>query len=59
MMYGLYCPNMTASQINTLCKSKMMFDFAIMLDGGHVAAINAHNNKINTSLKQLYAIKFL
>lgn len=59
MMYGLYCPNMTASQINTLCKSKMMFDFAIMLDGGHVAAINAQNNKINTSLKQLYAIKFL
>ena len=37
----------------------MMFDFAIMLDGGHVAAINAHDNKINTSLKQLYAIKFL
>lgn len=59
MMYGVYCPNMTASQINTLCKSKMMFDFAIMLDGGHLAAINAVDNKINTAQKQLYVIKFL
>ena len=49
---------MTAQQINIICKGKFMFDFAIMLDGGHVAAINAECNKINTKLIQYYAIKF-
>lgn len=59
MFYGVYFKNMTASQINDSCKNKFKFDFAIMLDGGHVAAINAACNKINTGLKQYYAIKFM
>ena len=58
MFYGVYFKNMTAQQINTACKNKFKFDFAIMLDGGHVAAINAECNKINTKLIQYYAIKF-
>lgn len=59
MMYGVYVSNMTGSQVNDLCKNKMKFEHAIMLDGGHVSAINAKDNKINTSLKQLYCIKFI
>lgn len=59
MFYGVYIKNMSASQINTFCKDKLKLDMAILLDGGHVAAINSTNNKINTSLKQLYAIRFL
>lgn len=59
MVYGVYCKNMTALQINALCRDKLKFEFAILLDGGHVAAINAVNSKINTSQKQFYAIKFI
>jgi hypothetical protein len=58
-MYGVYFKNMTAQQINVMCKGKFMFEFAIMLDGGHIAAINAKDNKINTQQRQLYAVKFL
>ena len=59
MMYGVYCKNMSASEVNTFCKSKLKLELAIMLDGGHVAAINGAVNKINTKLRQLYCIKFI
>lgn len=59
MMYGVYCKDMTATQVNALCRDKMKFEMAIMLDGGHVAAINSAVNKINTALRQFYAIRFL
>ena len=59
MMFGVYCKNMSASQINTFVKTKLKLEFAIMLDGGHIAAINAAVNKINVNQKQLYAIKFM
>lgn len=59
MLYGVYCKSMTALQINTLCRDKMKFEFAILLDGGHIPAINAADSKINTSQKQLYTIKFI
>ena len=32
---------------------------AVMLDGGHVAAINGACNKINTQTRQFYAVRFL
>lgn len=59
MLYGVYCKNMTAAQINTMMRDKFKLEMAILMDGGHVAAINAANNKTNTSQKQFYAIKFL
>lgn len=59
MLYGVYCKSMTAAQVNTFAKDKLKLEMAIMLDGGHIAAINAANNKINTAQKQLYAIRFL
>ena len=58
MFYGVYFKNMTASQINKMCSEKFKFQYAILLDGGHIAAINGEVNKINVYQKQLYAIKF-
>ena len=59
MCYLLYCKNMSASQINTHCKDKMKFEMAILLDGGHVAAINGEESfaKINTSQAQYSLIQ--
>ena len=41
MLYGVYCRSMTAQQVNALCRDKLKLTRAVMLDGGHVAAINA------------------
>lgn len=59
MLYGVYFKNVTAQQINVMCKGKFGFEMAILLDGGHIAAINAACNQINVSQRQLYAVKFL
>lgn len=59
MFYGIYCKNMTAAQVNTLMKNSMKLDMAVMLDGGHVAAISGTDNKINTAQKQYYAVKLV
>lgn len=59
MLYGVYCKNMTAQQINAFCRDKLKLISAVMLDGGHVAAINGACNKINTQTRQFYAVRFL
>ena len=59
MLYGVYCRSMTAQQVNALCRDKLKLDYAVMLDGGHVAAINGACNKINTQTRQFYAVRFL
>lgn len=59
MLYGVYCKAMTAAQVNVFARDKLKLDMAIMLDGGHIAAINAACNKINTKQRQLYAVRFL
>lgn len=58
-MYLLYCKSMTAKEINAFCKDKLMLDKAILLDGGHVAAINGEESfaRINTAQRQLYLIQ--
>lgn len=60
-VYGVYYKNMTGAQINAHCKDKMQFEMAIMLDGGHIAAINGAEKfaQINTSQKQGYGIQFI
>lgn len=50
---------MTAQQINALCRDKLKLEYAVMLDGGHVAAIHAACSKINTNQRQYYAVRFL
>jgi hypothetical protein len=57
-IYGVYCKNMTGPEINAFCKDKMKFDIAILLDGGHIAAINSAEIKINTAQSQGYAIQW-
>ena len=61
MVYGVYYKNMTGSQINTHCKDKMQFDFAILLDGGGLASMNGGESfaKIKTGIKCGYAIQFI
>ena len=50
--YLQYYPNMSASQINAYCQNKMKFDFAILLDGGHIAAINGSESFAEINMKQ-------
>src|SRR5574344_820399 len=49
MLYGVYCRSMTAQQVNAFCRDKLKLTRAVMLDGGHVAAINGACDKINTN----------
>lgn len=59
MLYGVYCRSMTAQQVNAFCRDKLKLEYAVMLDGGHVAAINGACSKINTQTRQFYAVRFL
>ena len=59
MLYGVYCKAMTAQQVNAFCRDKLKLECAVMLDGGHVAAIHGACNKINTQTRQFYAVRFL
>lgn len=59
MLYGVYCRSMTAQQVNAFCRDKLKLEYAVMLDGGHVAAINGACNRINTQTRQFYAVRFL
>lgn len=58
MVYLAYCKNMTAAQVNAFA-GKLGLDYAIMLDGGHVAAINGEETfaQININQRQYYAIQ--
>ena len=59
MLYGVYCRSMTAQQVNAFVRGKLKLEYAVMLDGGHVAAIHAACSKINTNQRQYYAVRFL
>ena len=59
ILYGVYCRSMTAQQVNAFVRDKLKLEYAVMLDGGHVAAINGACNKINTQTRQFYAVRFL
>lgn len=57
-MFLVYCKNMTAAQVNAHAK-KLGLEKAIMLDGGHVAAIKGTEGfaQINLSQTQYYMIQ--
>ena len=59
MVYLIYCKSMTGKQVDTFCKDKLKLEMAVMLDGGHVAAINGAESfaKINTSQIQYSMIQ--
>ena len=56
MCYLVYCADMTAIQVNNFAK-KLGLEMAVMLDGGHLAAINSESARINCGTKQLYVIE--
>lgn len=59
LLYGVYCRSMTAQQVNAFCRDQLKLTSAVMLDGGHVAAIHGACNRINTQTRQFYAVRFL
>lgn len=58
LFHLVYCKSMTGAQVNTFAK-KLGLEMAVMLDGGHVAAINGAEDhaKINLKQKQYYAVQ--
>ncbi len=58
MVYLVYCKSMTGVQVNAHVK-KLGLEHAVMLDGGHVAAINGEESfaRINTGQVQYYLIQ--
>lgn len=57
-LYLGYVSNMTAQEVNAHV-AKLGLEMAIMLDGGHVAAINSANTQINTATTQYYIVQAL
>ncbi len=57
-VYGLYLANMTGDEVNAYCK-KQGLQYAVMLDGGHVAAVNCEIGQANTKQKQSNIIQFV
>ena len=57
-VYGFYLNNMTGAEVNAYMKKQGM-DFAIMLDGGHIAAVNCSQKQKNINQKQHNIIQFV
>ena len=58
LAYGLYLANMTGAEVNAYCKKRGL-QYALMLDGGHVAAVNCTAGQINVSQKQSNIVQFV
>lgn len=58
LFYLAYCKSMTGAQVNAFA-DKLGLEMAVMLDGGHVAAMNGDEDyaKINLKQAQYYAIQ--
>lgn len=61
LWYGVYFPKLNAAAINTICRDRLGFEHAILLDGGGLAAIHGAEKfaRINDGLTQGYAIQFV
>lgn len=59
MVYLIYAKSLTGQQVNELCRDKLKLDYAVMLDGGHVAAIWGDEKfaQINGAQSQYYMIQ--
>jgi hypothetical protein len=57
-IYGVYIKDMNGTEMQAFCRDKMKFEYALKLDGGHIAAINSADFKINTAQSQGYAIQW-
>lgn len=61
LWYGVYFPRLNAQAINIICRDRFQFEFALLLDGGGLAAMNGPETftKINNGIQQGYAIQFI
>ena len=57
-VYGFYLANMTGEEVNAYVKKQGM-EMAIMLDGGHIAAVNCDECSANASQKQHNIVQFV
>lgn len=59
MVYLIYAKSLTGAQVNDLCRDKLQLEYAVMLDGGHVAAIWGGEKfaQINGAQSQYYMIQ--
>lgn len=59
MVYLVYVKSKTGAQVNEFCRNSLHLTYAVMLDGGHVAAINGAEKfaQINTAQVQYYLIQ--
>lgn len=57
-VYGFYLANMTGAEVNAYLKEQGM-EFGIMLDGGHIAAVNCDEYSANASQKQHNIVQFV
>lgn len=59
MVYLIYAKSLTGAQVNELCRDKLELEYAVMLDGGHVAAIWGDEKfaQINGAQAQYYMIQ--
>lgn len=57
-MHGYYLQNMSGKQVDSFCRKEAL-DFAIMLDGGHIAACNCDAGHTNYNLFQQNILQFV
>lgn len=57
LIYLFYFKGLNGKQVNNFMANTLEADFAVMLDGGHVASMNCEAFKTNTSQKQYFAIQ--
>ena len=59
MVHLIYCRHMTGAEVNAFCRDKLRLELAVMLDGGHVAAIYGAESfaRINTGQVQYSLIQ--
>lgn len=59
LVYLIYCKSMTGAQVNEFCRDKLKLEYAVMLDGGHVASIWGEEkfSQINGAQPQYYLIQ--
>jgi len=55
-VYLVYIGSMTGEQVNAHAK-RLGLEYAVMLDGGHVSAINSESSRINTAQRQYYIVQ--
>lgn len=59
LVFLVYCKGMTGAEVNAFCADKLKLEYAILLDGGHVASIWGEEkfSQINGAQPQYYLVQ--